>query len=193
MENMLLTRDHIVQMTLQAGEDWAISHAERLLTLICLIGRDLAYDVQIMEMAAYMHDWGAFPCYAQKGVEHAIRSRQVVEAQILPYLQLTPQQETTLLETIELHDYRDLRPTKSTEALLLREADMLEFLGSIGVARDFARGPKNIEVCYKRIRSRLADIQNRFTLPGAQEIAHIRLERMSRFLEELEEESLGCM
>ncbi len=42
-----------------------------------------------MELAAYMHDWGAFPVYIQKGVEHAIRSRQVVEMEILPRLDLT--------------------------------------------------------------------------------------------------------
>jgi hypothetical protein len=44
-------------------------------------------------------------------------------------------QKDILLETIELHDYRDMRPTQSNEALLLREADMLEFLGLIGMAR----------------------------------------------------------
>ena len=60
-----------------------------------------------------------------------------------------------------------MRPTKSNEALLLREADMLEFLGMMGMAREFARGPKNVETCYKRILSRRKDIQGRFTLPRA--------------------------
>lgn len=193
MDEMLLTLDNIVQMTLDAGEDWAVSHARRLLILIRQIGRDLSYDIQIVELAAYLHDWGAFPAYQQKDVEHAIRSRQVAEAEILPCLNLTPEQKTILLEAIEFHDYRDPRPTNSVEALLLREADMLEFLGMIGVAREFARGPKNVQICYKRILSRRAGIEGRFTLPRAQEIASVRLERMDRFLTELEEESLGCM
>jgi HD superfamily phosphodiesterase len=193
METIHLALDDILQMTLEVGEDWAVAHAKRLLALIEQIGAHLPYDIRVMEMAAYMHDWGAFPKYMQKGVEHAIRSRQVVEAEILPHLELTPAQKATLLETIELHDYRDFRPTQSNEALLLREADMLEFLGMIGMARDFARGPRNVETCYKRILSRRDDIQGSFTIPGAKEIAQVRLQRMEQAFQWLLEESFGTL
>jgi hypothetical protein len=108
-------------------------------------------------------------------------------------LPLTADQKDILIETIELHDYRDMRPTKSNEALLLREADMLEFLGMMGMARDFARGPRNVEACYKRILSRRNDIQGRFTIPRAKEIAKVRLERMEISLGWLVEESFGAM
>ena len=193
METVRFTLDEIIQMTLQVGEDWAIAHAKRLIELVKQIGADISYDSHVMKLAAYMHDWGAFPKYTQKDVEHAIRSRQVVEAEILPHLDLTPAQKEILLETIELHDYRDMRPTKSNEALLLREADMLEFLGMIGMAREFARGPKNVETCYKRILSRRNGLQGRFTLPRAQEIAKLRLERMETSLQWLNEESFGVL
>ena len=193
MEIVRLTLDEVIQLTLDVGEDWAVAHAKRLIELIKRIGSDMLHDSMIIELAAYMHDWGAVPKYAQKNVEHAIRSRQVVEAEILPSLDLNPTQKDTLLETIELHDYRDTRPTGSNEALLLREADMLEFLGMIGMARDFARGPRNVESCYKRILSRRADIQSRFTIPQAQEIAQVRLERMELCLAWLLEESFGTL
>ena len=190
-----LTLDDIIRLTQEVGEEWAVAHAKRLLHLIEQIGVHLpyAYDPQVMELAAYLHDWGAFPAYIQKDVEHAIRSRQVVETKIIPYLHLTSEQKTVLLEAIELHDYRDVRPPVSMEALLLREADMLEFLGMIGMAREFARGPKNLEVCYKRILSRRYGIQGRFTLPRAQEIACVRLERMETSLQWLLEESFGVL
>jgi HD superfamily phosphodiesterase len=193
MITMKLTLNDIIDMTMQVGEDWAIAHAKRLIELVKQISADTPYDSHVMELATYMHDWGAFPKYIQKNVEHAVRSRQVVESEIQPYLNLTANQKEILLETIELHDYRDMRPTQSNEALLLREADMLEFLGMIGMAREFARGPKNVETCYKRILSRRDVIQGRFTLPRAQEFAKVRLERMNIFLRELEEESLGFM
>jgi uncharacterized protein len=193
MSKMQLTFDDIVELTLRDGENWAVRHAKRLIELIKLISTDIPYDSQIIELAAYMHDWGAFPKYTQKNVGHAIRSRQVVETEILPHLDLTSSQKVVLLEAIELHDYRDMRPTHSNEALLLREADMLEFLGMIGMARDFARGPRDIEICYKRILSRRADIQGRFTIPQAQEIAQIRFERMEQCLRWLEEESFGIL
>lgn len=186
-----LNLDDIIQMTLQTGENWALAHAKRLLELIKQIGVDLPYDAHVMALATYMHDWGAFPCYIQKGVEHAVRSRQVVEAEILPRLDLTATQKDILLEAVELHDYRDTRPTRSNEALLLREADMLEFLGMIGMARDLARGPRNIETGYRRIIDRRYGIQGRFTLPRAQEIAKTRLERMEQALQWLQEESFG--
>jgi uncharacterized protein len=193
METTPLTLDDIIQMTLEVGEDWAVAHAERLLVLIEQIGADISYDVEVIELAVYMHDWGAFPRYIQKDVEHAVRSRQIVEAEILPQLDLTSAQKDILLEAIELHDYRDMRPPQSKETLLLREADMLEFLGMIGMAREFARGPKNVETCYKRIRSRQYGIQGRFTLPRAQQIAQIRLERMETSLQWLNEESFGVL
>jgi uncharacterized protein len=185
--------DDIIQMTYEVGEDWAVAHARRLLELIKQIGAGLSYDLRIMELAAHMHDWGAFPKYIQKGVEHAVRSRQVVSVEILPYLDLTPKQKIILLETIELHDYRDPRPPQSKEALLLREADMLEFLGMIGMAREFARGPKNVDTCYKRILSRRYGIQGRFTIPAAQEIAEVRLQQMEEALGWLLEESFGTL
>jgi hypothetical protein len=90
-------------------------------------------------------------------------------------------------------DYCDLRPTRSNEAWLLREADMLEFLGMMGVAREFARGSNNVETCYKRILSRRNGIQNCSTLPRAQEIAKVRLERMETCLGWLVGESFGTM
>lgn len=193
METVPVTLDDVIQMTLHVGEDWAVAHARRLIELIKQIGADMPYDSYVIELAAYMHDWGAFPSHLRKNVEHAIRSRQVVEAEILPSLDLTPVQKATLLETIELHDYRNMRPTQSNEALLLREADMLEFLGMIGMAREFARGPKNVETCYRRILSRRDGIQGRFTLPRAQEIAHLRFERMEKSLQWLCNESFGIL
>lgn len=193
MINIKLALDDIILLTKQAGEDWAVTHAEQLLKLIEQIGADLTYDSQVMELAAYMHDWGAFRKYMQKDVEHAVRSRQVVKSEILPRLNLTAYQKDTLLEAIELHDYRDMRPTRSNEALLLREADMLEFLGMIGIAREFSWGSKNLETCYRRILSRRNGIYGCFTLPRAREIAKVRLERMEICLGWLVEESFGVM
>ncbi len=189
----MLTIDDVVQLTLEVGEGWAKAHAQRLMELIREIGQDVAYDEQVLTLAAYLHDWGAFPRYVEKGVEHALRSRQVVEVEILPLLDLTPSAGQVLLEAIEMHDYRDMRQPKSAEALLLREADMLEFLGMIGMAREFARGPKDVTVCYRRILDRRSGIEQRFTLPRAQNIAQTRLDRMKQCLEWLQEESFGIL
>ena len=182
-----------MQLTLRDGEGWAVAHAQRLLELIKLIGADIPYDADALTLDVYLHDWGAFPRYGINGVEHAVRSRQVAEMEILPRLNVSPAAQQVILEAIELHDYRDMRPTQSNEALLLREADMLEFIGVIGIAREFARGPKDIAACYRRVLDRRAGTRERFTLPRAREIAQVRLDRMDNYLHWLEEESFGIL
>ena len=56
-------------------------------------------------------------------------------------LELTDGQKTSLLETIELQDYRKMHPVQSNKFLLLCEVNMLEFRGMIGKSRDFTHGP----------------------------------------------------
>jgi uncharacterized protein len=178
-------------MTLADGEGWALPHVRRLLRLIQEIGADLAYDAHALTIAAYLHDWGAFPRYRQPGADHALRSRQIAEAEVLPLMDLTPAQVSLILDAIERHDYRDPRPAPSTEVLLLREADFLDFLGAIGFARAFAEGPNDLATCCRRILSRRDGLQDRFTLPRARELAATRLARLAQCLDWLQEESLG--
>jgi hypothetical protein len=113
-------------MTQAEGEGWALAHVHRLLHLIEQIGAELIYDAPALTVAVYLHDWGAFPRYRRPDVEHALRSRQVAEADILPRMALAATQLTIILDAIAYHDYRDPRPAPSTEALLLREADFLD-------------------------------------------------------------------
>jgi HD superfamily phosphodiesterase len=176
-----------------AGEDWAIAHAQRLLKLIEQIGGDLDYDPQVVLWAAYLHDWGAFRSYYQSGCDHAALSRRIAETEILPWVDLPQEMKSAIPEVIERHDYRDLRPGETIEALLLREADFLDFLGVIGIAREFARGPNDLRTSYAQIVSRKNLIKNRFTLPKAKEMAIQRLARMEIFLEALRDESFGFM
>lgn len=177
------------------GGHWALAHVRRVLRLAEDIGAELAYDRHAFAIAAYLHDWGAFPRYRQTGVGHALRSRQVAETEILPRMDLTDEQVGLILDAIERHDYRDLRPVFSVEALLLREADFLDFLGVIGVVREYtgelAPGPYDLAMRYRRILARCDALRSRFTLPRAQEIAAERLARMARCLAWLEEETSG--
>lgn len=188
-----LTLADLEAQTLAAGEGWALAHVHRILHLVEDIGAGLAYDAHAFTVAAYLHDWGAFLHYGQPTAEHALRSRQVAEAEILPRMDLTAAQVALILDAIELHDYRDPRPVASTEALLLREADFLDFLGAVGFARGFASGPKDLATCYRRILSRRDALRDRFTLPRAQAIATERLARMAQCLSWLEEESFGYL
>jgi uncharacterized protein len=187
----MVTIQEIETRTLEYGENWALAHVRRLFRLIDIIGRELEYDQQALQWAVYLHDWGSFPKYAAPGVDHALRSRQVAESEILPDTGLTAETKAEILEAIELHDYRDMRPVHTNEALLLREADYLDFLGAIGIARGFCRGQKDLKASCKLILARKEAVQGRFTLPIAKNMAEERLARMESFFQALADESFG--
>ncbi|MCC6612600.1 MAG: HD domain-containing protein [Anaerolineae bacterium] len=187
----MLTLADIERMTREDGEGWGYAHVRRVLKLAAAIGADLDYDHEAFDWAVHLHDWGAFPRYRQPGVDHALRSRQIAECDILPQTALSARQAALILDAIEKHDYRDERPVETAEALVLREADFLDFLGVIGMAREFAWGPNNLQTCYERILARRNAVRARFTLPVAQQIAVQRLETMQWALERLLEESFG--
>lgn len=174
----------------QEGEDWAITHARRLLALIERIGAGLDYDAEALAWAAFLHDWGAFRRYYQPGRDHAAISGQIAETEILPALDLPAATKDIILEAITFHDYRDLRPVTSIEARLLRESDMLDLLGVVGIAREFAWGPNDLEICYKRALSRRDAIRARLigVSPAARDLAKVRLARMDACLQWFDEE-----
>jgi len=95
----------------------------------------------------------------------ALRSWQIAEVEILPRVEVSSSAKEVILEAIELHDYRDLRLVRSNEALLLREAEQIDFLGMIGMARKFAWGPNDLAVCTRRILAKRQVIEERFSLP----------------------------
>jgi hypothetical protein len=183
-------------LTAPHGEAWALPHARRVCRLVERIAAGMANDRAVLLCAAYLHDWGAFAQYRRPGVEHPLRSAQVLaEQQILARLaaefQLTPAQQQNILACVALHDYRDPRPVTTPEALLLREADALDMLGAVGIAREYAWGPNDLEQVTARIRARMRALSpsgGRFLLPAAREIAARRLAEMEGFLGALEEE-----
>jgi uncharacterized protein len=188
-----LTVDGLLQMTQEEGDAWRLSHVRRVLMLARFIGRGLVYDDLVLTVATYLHDWGGYRRFKQPGVEHALRSRQVAESLILPRMQLPAAAVPVILEAIEYHDYRDFRPVSTTEAVLLREADFLDFLGIIGLVREYGRGPTDPSKAYQTVLARRDLIRDRFTIPAARELAAVRLARLEQCLRWLEEESFDFL
>ncbi len=137
----------IARLTAEYGEGWGYAHACRVLQLIEQIGAEVEYDRAAVAFAAYLHDWGAYPIYRQPGVDHALRSKQIAQEEILRQTELAPASVALVLEAIEMHDYRTPASVQSNEALLLREADWLDMLGVIGILRAFASGPNDLTRC----------------------------------------------
>jgi uncharacterized protein len=177
----------IRELTFEYCGEWTLNHADRLLKLIEIIGEDRRYDHQLVWIAVHLHDWGAYEPFAEEGKDHAVRSREVA-AEILQQMDLSIEDQRIVLDAIGEHG--GAGECSSIESKLLREADYLDFLGIIGIARDFARGPKNLQKCVAAVKKRMK-LFSQLTLPKAIEIGKERLAEMNHFLERMESESFG--
>lgn len=183
-----IDKEEIVRLTEEYGGQWGINHTRRLLHLISIIGEGKQYDAEVVWIAAHLHDWGGYPKWAQTGVDHALRSRQVAE-EFLVDKGLAPELMTLVLECIEYHHGSD--PHRRMEALLLSDADALDFLGVVGVLRDFSKKPRDLRKAYEVVQSRKEKLRQSICLESSRAAAARRLESMERLLVTFEEETFG--
>ncbi len=183
-----IDRDEIARLTEEYGGLWALKHAQRLLKLISVISAGQEYNADAVWLAAHMHDWGGYPNWAQPGVHHALRSRQVAEA----FLCARGCEQGLLalvLECIEFHESGD--PDRSIESILLSDADALDFLGVVGVLRDFSKNPRDLRGAYQAARGRKEKMSKRILLAKSRVIAAQRMQRMEHVLSAFEEDTFG--
>jgi uncharacterized protein len=175
-------------LTTQHGGEWAINHTRRLLKLITIIGEGLEYDVDVVWLAAHLHDWGGYAPWAQPGVDHAHRSTQVA----VPFLAergYPASQIERVQQCIAHHHSGD--PCHSTEAILLSDADALDFLGVVGVLRDISKKPRDLRAGYEKSMQRRAKLPETLCLERSRELAAERIREMDMLLEAFERDSFG--
>ncbi|MCL4559133.1 MAG: HD domain-containing protein [Chloroflexi bacterium] len=186
---MDINKDEIARLTEEYCGVWGINHTRRLLQLISEIGQGMTYNPEPLWLAAHLHDWGAYSPWAQKDVDHALRSSQVAG----PFLRERgyPEEATALVtEIIALHHTGG--SDRSLEAILLRDADTLDFLGVVGILRDFSKNPKDMRKAYDTTKGRRNKLPGLLVLPAAQAMAAERVKEMDIFLAQFEVESFGC-
>ena len=173
------------------------SHQPRLYQLAKQLWEGRAFDDDILYAAAWMHDIGVFighrPADAAElaqwdNVAYAVR---VVPA-LLQKLGFPSSKTAGVAEAIRTH-LPSGRPT-SFEGVLLREADILEQLGAIGIVRMISkvgrdsRYPAHDEAIGV-LRKAARDLPARLELPLARTMAEQRIALMSAFFAELDAES----
>jgi uncharacterized protein len=184
-----INRDEVTRLTEEYGGVWGINHTRRLLQLIAVIGEGLRYDADAIWLAAHLHDWGAYPPWAQKGVDHALRSRQVAET-FLTERGCAPETKALILECIALHHTGG--SDRSLEATLMRDADCLDFLGTVGVLRDFSKNPRDMRKAYEQVKKRHETVPGLLSLDTAKTMAAERVREMDQLMKDFEAESFGC-
>ena len=186
---MNIDRDEIVRLTEEYGGQWGINHTRRLLHLVSIIGEGQVYNADVVWLAAHLHDWGGYPKWAQAGVDHVQRSMQVAVT-FLADKNLTVNEARLVLECIEFHHIGD--PTKSIESTLLCDADALDFLGVVGVLRDFSKNPNDLRKAYETTKKRREKLPKLLQLDKSKAVAAQRIQTMDQFLAAFEADSFGC-
>jgi uncharacterized protein len=132
-------RESVVEyIRVEAQPEDKFGHQPRLYALARTIGQDIAYDDDVLFAAAWMHDLGVFSGHRPQDIEQLShwdhvpytigRSIELLTAWGFPGEKLD-----AVAEAIQNHQVKD-EPT-TVEGTLLRDADILEQLGAIGILR----------------------------------------------------------
>ena len=115
--------------------DW--THVERVKNLALKMGEKEGAQLDILEVAAYLHDIGRKEEMKQKGLFcHAEHGAKEAE-KILKKYRLDGKIIEKIIHCILTHRYRNNHIPQTIEAKILYDADKLDSIGAIGIARDF--------------------------------------------------------
>jgi len=128
----------IAYIRIEAQPEDKFGHQPRLYALAKRIGQEMVYDDDVLFAAAWMHDLGVFLGHRPQDpgqlsrwdhVPYTIsRSRELLMGWGFPVEKLD-----AVTEAIQAHQAKD-EPT-TVEGTLLRDADILEQLGAVGILR----------------------------------------------------------
>lgn len=172
-------------------------HQPRLYALAIQVAEGLAHDDDILFAAAWMHDLGVFTGHRPQDPDQLARwdhvpytisrSRELLAGWSFPTEKLDG-----VAEAIRHHQAKD-EPT-TIEGTILRDADILEQLGAIGVIRALAKIGRDTR--YPTFTSVLPILENsayRLTgllrLDTAKKLAQSRAETLRSFLAALKNEA----
>jgi uncharacterized protein len=117
-------------------------HMPRLYALAAKLGQDVEHDDDVLFAAAWMHDLGVFIGHRPNDPEELARWDHVPytiarTSELLPAWGFPPEKIDAVTEVIRTHQPGDTPVL--IEAVLLRDADILEQLGAVGVLRAVAK------------------------------------------------------
>lgn len=117
------------------SHDW--EHTLRVCKLCERIGPVEGVDMDVLLSAALLHDIGRRYQDASKGaVCHAEKGAQLAGA-LLNGLPLSEAQKQNIVHCIQSHRFRSLNVPQTPEAKVLFDADKLDAIGAVGVARAY--------------------------------------------------------
>lgn len=184
---------HLAQTTF-IHPAWGWQHSERDYGVGLALAKEegLRVDTDVLFAAAFLHDMAAFRPCADAKMEHgdcaAIESEAVLRQAGFPMNKFPAVQAA---ERAHMY-YRD-PPASVPEAVVLHDADSLDFLGDVGAARMIAlTGTKapTFAPALKQLRELLTAIPPRLVTKAARRIGAGRAAELRAFLQSVQTEDL---
>lgn len=171
-------------------------HQPRLDALTEAVGEGLSYDRDVVRAAAWLHDLGVFVGHRPEDPAELARWDHVAYAcqhapEVLRRVGFPEAKIPAVLEVIRQHQPKD--EPKTLEATILRDADILEQLGAIGILRTvskvgrdtrFSRFTEAVDV----LRSNLTQLPGQIRLDSARRLAQSRIAALQTFLQAVDDE-----
>lgn len=120
---------------LRAHGAHGLDHTMRVTGLCESIGRKESADMKVLISAALLHDI-ARPLEESNGIPHEEEGARIAE-KFLPTLHYSNVQIQGVVHAILTHRYRSSRLPETLEAKILSDADKLDAMGAVGIARAF--------------------------------------------------------
>jgi HD superfamily phosphodiesterase len=172
---------------------WGYSHCLRDYALAKeLAAADhAAIDDDVLYAAAYLHDMAAFPPWEDVKVDHSDVGARVVDT-VLKGTGFPMEKIEAVRGAIRTHMY--YRDPVGTEALYLHDADALDWLGAIGVARIMALvdphgGNPDAPKAVAMLTDNLNKVPSRVLSPAGRARVPERKAELEKFLSDLKRET----
>jgi uncharacterized protein len=184
----------------QAKPPEKFSHQPRLHRLAARLAEDRTFDDDVLFAAAWMHDLGVFVGHRPEDPARLAAWDHVAYAikEIPPLLQrfgFPAGKIPAVLEVIRTHQPSD-RPT-TFEGVLMRDADVLERLGAIGILRTVAKVGRDTRFAgfadaLRVLQRNAEELFSTLELASARRLAEPRLKLMRDFLQAAAAEADGA-
>ncbi len=173
---------------------WGWQHSERnyKVALALAKGDRLQVDSDVLFAACFLHDMAAFAPYNgdAKGKEHGDVAATASEA-VLREAGF-PMAKFPMVQAAERGHMFYSNPGPSTEAIVLHDADSLDFLGSVGAARMIALTGENgasFQKTIAQLRKFASSIPSRIITRTGKQLGALRALELRAFLDQVTREA----
>ena len=174
-------------------------HVDRVHHLAVQIAKMEKADLDVVKAAVLLHDIARAIEDEDEIDDHSIKGAEMAK-KILEEVGFPKKKVDRVVHCIKAHRYKKGVKTESLEAKILQDADRLDIIGAIGVARVFMRGgwgntpmydpsiPPKIrydgksETCVNHIFEKILKVKDTLNTATAKEIAKSRHDFVEEFL-----------